>query len=133
MLKIYKNTVKATSKWLSNVLVAIDQLGNTLAGGKPDITISARVGYFANKAITIKLWYWKFLEYIIDVTFYPIDGKKHCLGAFYNDNECGHVHGKDWMRVILGIFVLLGCMPIFIVTWSLYLLGHRPKNKNINN
>ena len=31
-------------KWLFNILIGIDQLGNTLAGGDPDETISSRAG-----------------------------------------------------------------------------------------
>lgn len=33
-------------RYFSNFFVAIDQLGNTVAGGNPDNTISARVGYY---------------------------------------------------------------------------------------
>lgn len=31
-------------KYILNVLISIDQLGNTLAGGDPDETISSRLG-----------------------------------------------------------------------------------------
>ena len=31
-------------KWIVNVLIGIDQLGNTLVGGDPDETISSRLG-----------------------------------------------------------------------------------------
>ena len=31
-------------KYLINILIGIDQLGNTLAGGDPDETISSRLG-----------------------------------------------------------------------------------------
>ena len=31
-------------KWIVNVLVSIDQLGNTILGGDPDETISSRLG-----------------------------------------------------------------------------------------
>ena len=31
-------------KWLLNILISIDQLGNTLFGGDPDETISSRLG-----------------------------------------------------------------------------------------
>jgi hypothetical protein len=36
--------VKTLKKWAMNVLISIDQLGNTLAGGDPDETISSRLG-----------------------------------------------------------------------------------------
>jgi len=31
-------------KWLLNILISIDQLGNTICGGDPDETISSRLG-----------------------------------------------------------------------------------------
>ena len=31
-----------------NLFIAIDQLGNALGAGNPDVTVSARTGYFAN-------------------------------------------------------------------------------------
>ena len=31
-------------KWMLNILISIDQLGNTIAGGDPDETISSRLG-----------------------------------------------------------------------------------------
>jgi len=79
---------KKTS-WLYNVLVSLDQLGNTIAGGNPDSSISARVGYFANKGAskTKTPKYWKFLENIINFTFWPVDGENHCIDAYERDCE----------------------------------------------
>jgi hypothetical protein len=31
-------------KWLLNILISVDQLGNTILGGDPDETISSRLG-----------------------------------------------------------------------------------------
>lgn len=116
--------------WLWNVLVAIDQLGNTIAGGKADITISARVGYYANYQIEPKfLLYWKFLEKVINFAFYPLDGKGHCIQALEEDNETGHVHGNDLMRAILGVIIIVACIPISILTWTAFLFGLKPKRK----
>ena len=36
--------LRSLGRYLFRVLVAVDQLGNTLAGGDPDETISSRVG-----------------------------------------------------------------------------------------
>lgn len=120
--------------WLWNVLVAIDQLGNTIAGGKADITISARVGYFANYQTEPKLlFYWKLLERVINFAFYPLDGKNHCLQALEEDNETGHVHGNDLMRAILGVIIIIACLPISLLTWTAYFLGMRPKPASNNN
>lgn len=119
--------MKSIVKWLWNVLVAIDQLGNTIAGGKPDITISARVGFYANQSDNRTFYYyWKFLEQVIDFTFYPLDGLNHCLQALTNDNEQGHIHGSDLMRSLLGAFAVTACIFISIFTWTAYAFGHRP-------
>lgn len=37
------------TRYLFRVLVSIDQLGNTLLGGRPDETISGNVGYNAKQ------------------------------------------------------------------------------------
>lgn len=36
--------MKRLGKYCLNLLISIDQLGNTLAGGDPDETISSRIG-----------------------------------------------------------------------------------------
>ena len=110
------------------MLVAIDQLGNALAGGDPDITISARVGFFANHSQNREFhYYWLFLERVIDFTFYPLDGPKHCLQSLCKDNEQGHEHGSDFVRGVLALIAITACIFISLLTWTAYLLGHRPK------
>ena len=32
-------------RWLASVVMALNQLGNALLGGNPDMTVSARAGY----------------------------------------------------------------------------------------
>ena len=61
--------------WLYSVLIAIDQLGNALAGGYADSTISARVGYNARDAAPASSNYWRLLEWVINYTFMPLDGR----------------------------------------------------------
>ena len=55
-------------RYIYNILIAIDQLGNALAGGYHDTSISARVGFFAREAKHGRI-YWQFLEKVIDFTF----------------------------------------------------------------
>lgn len=43
----------SVSRYLFRVMVAIDQLGNTLLGGRPDETLSGNVGYNAKQG---KAW-----------------------------------------------------------------------------
>jgi len=62
-------------QYIYNLLVAIDQFVNTLAGGDPDETISSRVGKYARAG-----------EYIWLADF--IDGlfwKGHCASAIEAD------------------------------------------------
>lgn len=57
------------------VLVSIDQLGNTLTGGKPDETISSRVG---RNAMAGKKWA-LIAEKAINALFWVLVGQRnHC-------------------------------------------------------
>jgi len=92
--------------WPHAVLIAIDQLGNSLAGGHPVTTISARVGYFSVNAKKGRL-YWQTLESIINFAFKPIDGENHCYKAWKADrNELFRI-GSDLTRILLSIIILL--------------------------
>lgn len=102
--------------WLKGVLVAIDQLGNAIAGGNPDATISARTGYFARvKETPFRPW-WQLMARIIDFTFHPIDGPDHCYNAYLRDKDEEHREGSDLMRGMLGILIILVCLPLSLIT-----------------
>lgn len=47
-------------KYLKNILISIDQLVNTLFGGSPDMTISARLGRFYRGSIPERFVDWLF-------------------------------------------------------------------------
>jgi hypothetical protein len=112
--------------WL-NVLVAIDQLGNAIADGNPDNTISARVGYFASNAhkSEIKV-YWKTLEKIIDFGFKPIQGPGHCYSAWLAEADEIDSPGSYPIRIILGLFVAAGCLMISAFIRLAVFLNPRP-------
>jgi len=121
-------------KYLSNIFVSIDQLGNVLAGGNPDNTISSRVGFYTEKYyskfdIPLK---WKIFRSIIDFTFYPIDGNNHCKEAYYNDAGEEFDEGtSDIAIAVLAILIILSCLVISILLYLLYFLGLvNPKNIN---
>ncbi|MFI2812352.1 MULTISPECIES: hypothetical protein [Microbulbifer] len=106
--------------WIGGVLVAIDQLGNAIAGGNPDATISARVGYFASHHKR-PLWpYWRLLERVIDFTFLPIDGPRHCYFAYLKDRQEMR-EGSDLMRLVLSLLIIVTCIPLSAIT-RLYVL-----------
>ena len=48
-------------KWILNLLLSLDQFGNTVLGGSPDETISARAGRYAGK-----IWYWTGLAWVLN-------------------------------------------------------------------
>jgi len=100
--------------WILRILIAIDQLGNAIAGGNPDATISARVGYFSQKEHCPYQWYWKTLEWIIDFTFYPIDGPNHCLHAFQRDKDEMFRRGSDLAKALLSTITIVACLFLSI-------------------
>lgn len=101
--------------WILAVLVAIDQLGNAIAGGNPDATVSARVGYWAQFAGAMHKWYWLMLEKIIDFTFYPLDGPKHCYQNYLLEKDEVFQHGNDIAIAVLGLIIIVVCIPLSII------------------
>ena len=104
------------SSYIMRVLVSIDQLGNAIAGGNPDVTISARTGYFANIKKTPLRYWWLTMELIINFAFYPVDGPDHCLRAYESDSDELHHEGNDIVRALLGIIIVAACTIIAGVT-----------------
>lgn len=123
-----KQLVKKSS-WIMNILVAIDQLGNAITGGNPDSTISARIGYFMSICTGSLKKYWRFLEAVVDFTFQPIDGKKHCKQAYESDKEEYFNKGNILTRVVLLIIVVLVCIPLIILIYIGAFLFPKIKNK----
>jgi hypothetical protein len=126
--------VKKMPYWLS-VLVAIDQLGNAVAGGNPDNTISARVGFFASDLHESKIKaYWKALERIIDFTMEPLQGPGHCYNAWLGEQDETDTEVTYVTRIILGIFVAIGCIFISIALWLAILIHpawrYKPEEQN---
>jgi hypothetical protein len=106
-----------------NVLVAIDQLGNAIADGNPDNTISARVGYFASDDYEGRIKpYWKALEQIIDFAIAPVQGPGHCRRAWQAEADETDTQGTYVARIILGIFVGVGCFFIGLILWLAVLI-----------
>jgi hypothetical protein len=109
------NSMPETPVWF-NILIAIDQLGNAIAGGNPDDTISARVGYFASDLIeSVRKWFWKGLQSIIDGTFEPVQGPGHCFHAREEDEK--DTEGDVLTRVLLTLFVIVGCAILAPILW----------------
>ena len=109
--------------WTLAVLIAVDQFGNAIGGGNPDSTISSRVGHFS--AITTRIdspkkyAYWKTLEWIIDLSFYPVDGASHCYKAWKADAHMRYRRGNDITQFSLSMIIFLLCPVIAMVLWPL--------------
>ena len=73
--------------YLKSILIAIDQLGNAIAGGNPDCTISGRIGHFQQNARFPMVIFWRINAFIVDLTFYPFDGHGHCKQAYLSEKD----------------------------------------------
>lgn len=73
-----KHVLQNVWRYLRRVLIAIDQLVNTLCGGWNDETISA-VCY--RKSQEKGHYGFKFLKFILDITLSPID-QDHCFQSY---------------------------------------------------
>jgi len=127
-------------RYLNNFFVSIDQLGNVLAGGNPDNTISSRVGYYNrhNRANERAPWQWRIFEKIINFTFYPIDGEDHCHEAFHNDagEEFDNNTKNVLVALLAALIIIPSCLLISILLYTLYAFGivspkYIDRNKNI--
>lgn len=127
-------------RYLGNFFVSIDQLGNVLAGGNPDNTISSRVGYYNrhNNSSKKAPLQWMVFEKIIDFTFYPIDGNDHCHEAFHNDagEEFDNKTNNILVAILASALIIPSCILITTILYLLYLLGivspkYIDRNKNI--
>lgn len=109
--------------YLKNFFVSIDQLGNAIAGGNPDNTISSRVGFynhFKYNPNTVPIQ-WKVLEKIINTTFWPIDGEDHCKEAFRND--AGESFNNQPNNIVLSLLATIIIIPsCLLIAALLYLL-----------
>ena len=76
-------------KYLKNILISIDQLINTILGGDPDMTISARLGRYYRGT-----W----IERLVDWMFKWQGNKSgHCENADYWESD----EGKDALSELL--------------------------------
>ena len=85
----------------------IDRLGNALTGGHYHTTISARVGRFE---LLSSNPYWGFLAKVIDWTFKPIEGDRHCYRAFVFEGDKPYRRSSDIALAALGILVIAACL-----------------------
>lgn len=96
---------------------SLDQAWGSLANCNVDSTISATIGNYHKKEGGK---YWNSMRWMVDTTFYPIDGEGHCRQAYESDpNEDFE---KGW-EIPLFIMTLIPCIPIAVILWSNYLIN----------
>lgn len=76
--------------YFRNVLIGLDQLINTVVGGWPDETLSARCGRLGHR------YPYKFWKALIDAIFLPFQGPNHCENA--HRKEMTRYHFPPSMR-----------------------------------
>jgi len=106
--------------YIKNILIAIDQVGNTLAAGNPDNTISGRTGYFAKYAKDYARWYWLTLQLIINVTFFPFDGWGHCAMAYELEIDEEFYYARKAALVVFGFIAVGSCLILIAPFYLIY-------------
>ena len=101
--------------WIWAVFIGLDQLGNALAGGHPDVTISARLGYLYSRD---RRWFSAVMR-MVDWSFYPVDGYYHCFSSYRTliaDGEREKARrGNDVGLALLTLFVVVLVLPLRLV------------------
>jgi len=115
-----RNEIEVKYSWSMQVLLGLDQLGNALAGGNHDSTVSARIGYHVHGKNEDKPnIYWSFLEFFVNLTFSPVDGPHHCRMAYCSDSDEEFRDGGFFAKIFLLFLVLITCLililPILII------------------
>lgn len=112
---------------MKRFLIALDQLGNTIAGGSEDATISARIGYHVvNKPNR----YWEALRFLVDSLFEPLEGDNHCKRAYHKDMGETFKGATFFARVLLfwGVlaFFVVFILPFWAVNlWTYWRTGRK--------
>ena len=109
---------------LLRFLLGGDRFINAFAGGYYRFTISGRVGAFASG--DYRGVYWLILQWMIDQSFYPLDGPRHCYKAMLweksvIDKKKKHRRGNDVAVMLLSTLVFLGCLVIAPIVYLLSL------------
>lgn len=101
-------------KFLVNILVSIDQLFNTLAGGNPDVTISS---HCYQKSVSSNDIRWQQLRILIDKTFAPIQSP-HCEAAWHSDDDKDDTDNLIRTKIVAVIGCILLYVPIRLIAYA---------------
>lgn len=107
-----KKVIRVIYQYLRSLFIAKDQLAGSIAGFGAHWTISATAGKNMYRS-----WYWYMTAVIIDFSFYPVDGPKHCRRAHKTEHEDEYTHGS-WL--ILFIITFVACVILAPLFWTYY-------------
>jgi len=107
------------------IFIWIDKRFNFVSGGNIENTISGRVGYYANQANISVRWFWWTLQFVIDLTFYPLDNHHHCRDSWTRDESHGDYKPTKLVVFffLLSLFAVTACLILIIPFYTLLLLG----------
>jgi hypothetical protein len=109
----YKNS------YIGKNLNSLSQAGNTLSDGDIDVSISGRIGH---NMIVNPTKFWKACRWVVDGTFWIIEGVGHCERAYEIDiGEVYTAGGKWYWLTLLSIFIITVC-SIMLIPFSIYKL-----------
>jgi len=110
---------------IKRAFIYIDKRLNYLSGGSINNTISGRVGYYANKADYTVRWFWWSLQFVIDLTFYPLDNHHHCRDSWLRDESKGDYKPTKLVVFffLLSLFAVSACLIMIAPFYLLLLLG----------
>ena len=104
--------------YIKNILVSLDRLANSIAYGSTDATISGRTGHYSNHSAPSVRWYWVMLKYIIDFTFFPVDGPGHCEHSCKQENCSDYKPANGFFfMLLLCLITIFSCIPIAAVLY----------------
>lgn len=79
-----KSLTTRLKEYFWNILVALDQLLNTMFSGYPDETFSARI----HRKAEAGQWFWRVLRRVVDRVFFWQEG--HCRASYENELRRAH-------------------------------------------
>lgn len=108
---VFTSANSAIGMYVRNLLVSATQFINTVTGGNPDQSFSARCG--ANRKASNNSGPWAWLASAIDEIFMVVRGEVgHCATAMMNDNplimryQLTFPSALGFMSALLAVFVL---------------------------
>lgn len=119
--------------YLSKLLLSVDHLGNSIAGGHPGNTLSGRTCYLKENGPGFIRWYWSLFSQIINAIYYPINGRGYCENLYQTELGNDFHSGSDFLRFILSLVTILIFPILFFILYPLWLIGIiKPKEQSVH-